>query len=301
MQNLKIEISPDQVIRYWRKYKLQVSKSDAEKWLRRNAGQIRSYLQPDIDERLEVCIFPDGFTFGLPDPSADRVRQSLDDARCQAEDRFAQRLGLTFDGNTWKEEDENRAIIYFSKASRRKRMALLDYEFAFAKHEESETPRTEHNRLDSCHYDLVFSETKQGEFSAAIYERGEEPLKIRPAFGNITAPSRYVVVPSIRINERSATFIDHLRSSFSTVFGRERQPSDPIFYDTEHDVSHAPLPTTLQALSEQSGIPPELMYAANQFGRIVTESTAHLLTKDELDLWRRAIKEYHRLATASSS
>ena len=236
MQNLKMEITPDQVVRYWRKYKLQVSKSDAEKWLRRNARQMRSYVQPDIDERLETFIFPDGFTFGLPDPSADRVRSAWDDALCQAEDRFAQRLGLAFDGCTWKSEDENRLIIYFSKVSSRRRKAVLDYGFAFSKQEDAETPRTEHNRLDSCHYDLVVNE-KDGVLSVAIFERGEEPLKIRPAFGNITAPSRYVVVPSIRITEQSATFIDHLQSSFSTRIRRERQASDPIFYDTDHDAS----------------------------------------------------------------
>lgn len=85
--------------------------------------------------------------------------------------------------------------------------------------------------------------------------------------------------------------IDVLRAKCPSVFGRERLPGDPLFYDPECEPSDTCAVSQLQGLGGRSEISADLMYAANKLGRIVTPTTAHLLTNDELEGWQDAIKE----------
>jgi hypothetical protein len=86
------------------------------------------------------------------------------------------------------------------------------------------------------------------------------------------------------------------KDRFRAKFGGEPGPNDPVFFDPKAD---EPLPFNVEAAFEelvaiagQIGIPPQLIYAMNKTGRIVTEDNQKFLTPSELQEWNDAIAEY---------
>src|ERR1700741_2518478 len=86
------------------------------------------------------------------------------------------------------------------------------------------------------------------------------------------------------------------KDRFQAKFGRAPGPNDPIFFDPNAD---EPLPFNVEAAFEelvaiagQIGIAPQLIYAMNKTGRVVTEDNQKFLTPSELQEWNDAIAEY---------
>ena len=82
---------------------------------------------------------------------------------------------------------------------------------------------------------------------------------------------------------------------FREKFGRDPGPNEPIFFDappTEHAEFHM-----VQAM-QTAGIPPELIYAYEKTGLLVTGTNQHLIPEKDLEEWDAAIEEYFALKDA---
>ena len=89
------------------------------------------------------------------------------------------------------------------------------------------------------------------------------------------------------------------RKRFRQKFGRDPRPDDPIFWD---ESAAEPTPASVEDIHQsilaaliKAGSPPEFIYAFQVTGRLVTESTQHLLTREEYREWVNAVKEFRRL------
>ena len=108
----------------------------------------------------------------------------------------------------------------------------------------------------------------------------------------------------VRMTPEMMQLLDEQREAFKKRFGREPRPEDPIFYDEDAD-EPTPMPQDqihaliLNALIRADSRP-ELVYAFQKTGRLVTESNQHLLTRAELKEWKDAVEEYRRLHSADA-
>ena len=98
--------------------------------------------------------------------------------------------------------------------------------------------------------------------------------------------------------------VDELRKRFSTQFGREPGPTDPLFCDP--DVKY-PVPLPREKLNRfweqlvetwllRGEISAETAYAMRATGMFVREEDLHLLNPKEMQNWSRALDEYRRFA-----
>lgn len=60
-------------------------------------------------------------------------------------------------------------------------------------------------------------------------------------------------------------------------------------------MSESEIRAAMRAAFERAGVRPELIYAFDKTGRMVTEDNHHLLTAEDLAEWNAAIDEYRRL------
>lgn len=65
--------------------------------------------------------------------------------------------------------------------------------------------------------------------------------------------------------------------------------------DGAPDVDEAELMAAMDLVMQDAGLPPELRYAAQKTGRIVSVENEHLLSEEELLEWDEAVAEYLRL------
>lgn len=79
------------------------------------------------------------------------------------------------------------------------------------------------------------------------------------------------------------------RQDFIEKHGREPRPDEPLFPDMQHPEY---LEAEMVEIVRQSGAPPDLVYAVEKTGRIVTDETYKNLTDAELHEWDNAIEEY---------
>jgi hypothetical protein len=76
---------------------------------------------------------------------------------------------------------------------------------------------------------------------------------------------------------------------FRERFGRDPEPDEPIFFDQpplEHSEFHA-----VQDM-RRAGVAPELVYAFEKTGLLVTETNQDLIPEKDLEEWDAAIEEY---------
>jgi hypothetical protein len=86
---------------------------------------------------------------------------------------------------------------------------------------------------------------------------------------------------------------------FRQKFGRDPGPEDPVFFDADADmpqlIDQEKAEEDLLMAMTGAGIAPELIYAIQRTGRLVTEENSHLLPKEALAEWQAAIEEYRQL------
>ena len=92
-----------------------------------------------------------------------------------------------------------------------------------------------------------------------------------------------------------------LREAFIRKFGRPPGRDDPVYFDPDADIPRPmPLDRThreTRKLFIASGAPPEIIYAFEKAGRIVTEQNKRFLTQAELLEWDEAVRELRRIAS----
>ncbi len=105
---------------------------------------------------------------------------------------------------------------------------------------------------------------------------------------------------TIPLAPEAVAALKDLREAFARKFGRPPGPDDPVFFDPEAD-SPRPMPLgrvhqEIRKLLVASGAPPEIVYAFEQTGRIVTEHNKRFLTRADLREWDAAIREFRQAA-----
>jgi hypothetical protein len=102
---------------------------------------------------------------------------------------------------------------------------------------------------------------------------------------------------TIQLDGELAEAIREQHAAFVRKFGREPGPDDPVFFDPDENT---PQPIKLQEfhksmleLMSVSGMRPEIIYAFEKTGRIVTRENMKFLTDADLAEWDSAIAEYH--------
>lgn len=76
---------------------------------------------------------------------------------------------------------------------------------------------------------------------------------------------------------------------FREKFGRDPGPDDPIFFDQE-PLEHAEFHAVQDM--RRAGLVPELVYAFEKTGVLVTEMNQDLIPEKDLEEWDAAIEEY---------
>ena len=101
----------------------------------------------------------------------------------------------------------------------------------------------------------------------------------------------------LKITEHTHAVVEEQFRRFRERFGRDPGPDDAVFFDPECD---HPTALTLRRLTpaavaamERAGTPPEIIYAyVKTEGLLITESSRHLWSEEELALWDEAIEAY---------
>jgi hypothetical protein len=103
---------------------------------------------------------------------------------------------------------------------------------------------------------------------------------------------------SIPLSPELAKGLKEQFQRFTEKFGRPPAPEDPIFFDPSADEPRPIIDEVMdQHLLEamhKAGVRPEMIYAYQKTGRIVTAENRKKLTKAELKEWTDAVDEWHR-------
>jgi len=104
---------------------------------------------------------------------------------------------------------------------------------------------------------------------------------------------------SIPLSPEMAKGLEEQRQRFIEKFGRPPRPENPVFFDPNAD---EPRPIIDEVVDQhmleamhKAGVRPEMIYAYQKTGRIVTRENSKHLTKAELREWTDAVNEWHRL------
>jgi hypothetical protein len=81
---------------------------------------------------------------------------------------------------------------------------------------------------------------------------------------------------------------------FVELFGRKPGGNDPVFFEMDALYSDELIQEEMDEILSLAGISPDIAYASQKTGRIVTAHNNSLLTGRDLREWREAIEEYHR-------
>ena len=104
---------------------------------------------------------------------------------------------------------------------------------------------------------------------------------------------------TIPIDAETQAALREQLARFRQKFGRDPGPNDPIFFDPEMDT---PIPMNLDKVQREivqamvkAGIAPEIIYATQKTGLILTEANADKMLPEDRAAWDEAIEEYFRL------
>ncbi len=103
---------------------------------------------------------------------------------------------------------------------------------------------------------------------------------------------------SIKMDGETAEALKEQLRRFKEKFGRDPAPEEPIFFDPDHPTPRPlqvePTEAMVAQMMRKAGLRPELIYAFEKTGRLVTESNLDVLSEEELKEWEGAIDEYFR-------
>ena len=98
------------------------------------------------------------------------------------------------------------------------------------------------------------------------------------------------ICKSIPVDDEISELLGDMRQSFVTAHGRQPGVGDRVFPNmpppeqAEHQVVEA---------MKKAGLDPAFIYAFEKTGRLVVESSQHLLSDRELDEWNAAMEQYY--------
>ena len=103
---------------------------------------------------------------------------------------------------------------------------------------------------------------------------------------------------SIKMDGETAEALKEQLRRFKEKFGRDPTGDEPIFFDPNHPTPRPlqvePTEAMVAQTMRKAGLRPELIYAFEKTGRLVTESNLDALSEEEIKEWEEAIDEYFR-------
>jgi hypothetical protein len=103
----------------------------------------------------------------------------------------------------------------------------------------------------------------------------------------------------IPMNQQMIDILDEQKERFRQKFGRDPRPQDPVLFDDDYD---EPRPLSAQKFQrilldalKEANTRPEIIFAVEKTGFLVTEYNKYRLTPAEYQQWCDAIDEYRRL------
>lgn len=101
---------------------------------------------------------------------------------------------------------------------------------------------------------------------------------------------------TIKMTDGIAEIFEGQQQRFLEKFGRKMWPGDPVFFDPDADV---PTPLTEEKIKKgcvevmkKAGMPKDFIYAYEKTGMMVVQENKHLFTKDDIQEWEDAVREY---------
>jgi hypothetical protein len=102
----------------------------------------------------------------------------------------------------------------------------------------------------------------------------------------------------VKLDPEGAAIVRRQIEQFRKKFGRDPGPGDPLFFDPDADhprrLQLEPLEAGMVRTMKDAGIRPEIIYAFEKTGRLVTETNYKNLSKADLAEWEAAIDEYFK-------
>ncbi len=100
----------------------------------------------------------------------------------------------------------------------------------------------------------------------------------------------------IKISDQTSEALQRQLDRFKQKFGRDPGPSDPVFFDPDSDtpvrMSEEKIMTKMVTMMREAGFPGDFIYAYEKTGIMVYEDNLHLFTKEDLEGWNSAIREF---------
>ena len=102
----------------------------------------------------------------------------------------------------------------------------------------------------------------------------------------------------VEMSAETAEALEEQLRLFKEKFGRDPAAGEPIFFDPDHPIPRPlqvePTEAMIAQTMRRAGLRPELIYAFEKTGRLVTESNLDALSEGEIKEWEEAIDEYFR-------
>jgi hypothetical protein len=99
--------------------------------------------------------------------------------------------------------------------------------------------------------------------------------------------------------------LERNRERFREKFGRDPGPDDPVFWDPDAEqpkaLSMETVTPQILAAMRTANIRPELIYAFEKTGVILTEQNEHLMRPEDVKAFYAAVEEYLERAKAADS
>ena len=103
----------------------------------------------------------------------------------------------------------------------------------------------------------------------------------------------------VPLNKQMIEVLEEQRERFRQKFGRDPRPEDPVLFDDDSDdprpLSAEKFTRLLVDALKEANARPEIIYAVEKTGLLVTEFNKYRLTEAEYRQWCDAIEEYRRL------
>lgn len=107
----------------------------------------------------------------------------------------------------------------------------------------------------------------------------------------------------VPLNKTMIEVLEQQRERFRQKFGRDPRPEDPVLFDDDCDdprpLSAEKFTRILLDALREANARPEIIYAVEKTGFLVTEYNQYRLTPAEYRQWCDAIDEYRRLHPAN--
>jgi hypothetical protein len=103
----------------------------------------------------------------------------------------------------------------------------------------------------------------------------------------------------VPMNQQMIDIFDEQKERFRQKFGRDPRPQDPVLFDDDYDDPRPLSPQKFQRILldalKEANTRPEIIFAVEKTGFLVTEYNKYRLTPAEYQQWCDAIDEYRGL------